>query len=233
MLPDTLPACDGVQTVYIDLSVHGNLTTGGRQVIVRFNGDPIKTYNKPKAVAAPVGGGGGGGGGGGISPATSSSASGGTTSGSGWPSSSSSGGTTSSDSAGGDVFTKFYNELDRPYEDSKKEVKQVEFMTGGHVVAATLLKFPAPVTEAAAIAAVERYLREPITRDYYNMVRGFPKINGKYVIVTTAVKDDGTFECEWEDDGAQDKVRGDLLGEHKHLQSVKIEDGTMTFFLGS
>lgn len=96
-------------------------------------------------------------------------------------------------------------------------VRSVEFNISRHGKYTHVIAFPKFVTVKVAIKAVEAYLSEPLTRNYYE-----------------SIKDDTFHEMEWEDAIKYFHCRGHALTDTKFLESTKIDkNGLLIFFIGT
>ena len=111
---------------------------------------------------------------------------------------------------------KYINCLDRKYRQILKNVSEVRFDISRYGEKQRSLKFDSPVSENDAILAVEKYLSEPLTEEYYDMI-----------------KDDLFHGYSWDEAKACFTYRGDCLTDCIFLEKTEIIDGTLIFFCGS
>ena len=112
---------------------------------------------------------------------------------------------------------KCINCLGREYLTIPHNVKCVEFDISRYGQFTKSLTFDSPVSEKTAIEAVETYLSEPLTEDYFEMI-----------------KDDMFHNnLSWEQAKEDYKCRGDCLTDARFLEEVSIKNGIMSFFIGS
>ena len=78
------------------------------------------------------------------------------------------------------------------------------------------MKFDPHVTVKHAVDAVERFLSEPLTEEYYQTVRH-----------------DTYGEEPWDTAKGFMHVRGHCLGDARRLEHIEVVGGQMSFFIGS
>ena len=107
--------------------------------------------------------------------------------------------------------------LDRKYLDVDHNINKAIFDISRYGKYQHSIDFDFPVTEKQAIKAVEKYLSKPLTEEYYN-----------------TIKDDMFCSIESYDDAETyyDCI-GDCLSDCKFLEDTQIENGILTFFIGS
>lgn len=112
------------------------------------------------------------------------------------------------------AFT-YTNSLERNYDDKNFKVRKITFDIGRYGECRKTILFDELVTEKTAIEAIEQYLSEPMTEDYYN-------------VLFLA----GDLFCggdRWEVSKSWMKVRGDCLGDCKFLEDIDPIDGKEHF----
>lgn len=112
----------------------------------------------------------------------------------------------------------YTNCLGREYDTTKSCVRAVVFAVSRYAKYEHRIDFDEEeITEAAAIHAVEAYLSEPLTKEYYLRVR-----------------DDTFHRMTWNDAKEHFKYRGDVLTDYRFLEGVYLnKDGIMSFSIGS
>lgn len=116
----------------------------------------------------------------------------------------------------------YNNCLQRHYNSTRKNVKQVTFAISRYYDVEHTIAFPKPTTEAQAIQAVELYLSQPITEDYFNQIKD-----------NTVLGDDKNKSWAEIQKKYAYQTRGDALGCAIELEGTKIKDGHLTFTCGS
>jgi hypothetical protein len=114
----------------------------------------------------------------------------------------------------------YTNCLDRAYENTQKIVARIEFDISRYGEYQHCITFDPKVTEQEAIIEVEKYLSEPITKEYFNKIRDdmFDRD-----LTWTDVEKEGWPVC-----------RGDAMTDKKFLERITIDStGNMTMFIGS
>lgn len=120
------------------------------------------------------------------------------------------------------VYTNsLYDDEDqiREYENTLKTVKSVTFAISRYDKYEMTIRFDYqnPKTEKETIEYVEAFLSQPLTEEWFNMVR-----------------DDTFHQYSWEEAKEYFKCRGDVLGDAKFLEDTYLSaDGNMTFSIGS
>jgi hypothetical protein len=117
---------------------------------------------------------------------------------------------------------RYTNSLDRPYNDRIRSVKSATFDIGRYGNVTHSIDFPdGPVSEAAAIAAIEAWLSAPLSVAEYEVLRNAGDL----------------FHYSGDDPFPTDGylvTRGDCLGDCRFLESITISrTGHLTFFCGS
>ena len=115
----------------------------------------------------------------------------------------------------GRVFT-YVNGLDREYNDKNKNITSVTFDISRYGSYTHTITFNVPVSEAVAIKAVETYLSESLTENYYQ-----------------TIKDDLYHEYEWSDARGKYFCRGACLTDCRFLKMVSINNSNLQFFIGN
>jgi hypothetical protein len=113
------------------------------------------------------------------------------------------------------AFT-YVNSLGHPYDDQELTVTSVTFYISRYATYDHTIAFDAPVTEAVAIEAVEAYLSEPITEEFYQQI-----------------KDDLFHQYEWKEAQKYFECRGDCLTDCRFLERTTVNMGNLKFFIGS
>ena len=107
--------------------------------------------------------------------------------------------------------------LDRKYLDVDHNINKAIFDISRYGKYQHSINFDSPVTEKIAIKAVEKYLSKPLTEEYYN-----------------TIKDDMFHSMLLYDEAKENyKCRGKCLTDCKFLEDTQIENGILTFFIGS
>jgi hypothetical protein len=102
------------------------------------------------------------------------------------------------------------------YKTTPKNITSVEFEISRYGQFTHTLEFTSPISEKEAIEKVEEYLSQALTEDYYNMI-----VNDLF------------HEYQWEEAREYFSCRGDCLTDCKFLERTYIDNGRMTFFIGS
>eukprot|EP01092_Planopodium_desertum_P009910 TRINITY_DN4332_c0_g1_i1.p1 TRINITY_DN4332_c0_g1~~TRINITY_DN4332_c0_g1_i1.p1 ORF type:complete len:127 (-),score=1.35 TRINITY_DN4332_c0_g1_i1:66-446(-) len=113
-------------------------------------------------------------------------------------------------------YFKYKNSLEREYSTEPANISSVTFRISRYDEFHQTINFPNLVCERDAIAAAEEYLSEPLTEDYYEIIR-----------------DDTYMGGSWNEAKENFETRGDCLGDAIFIEDVDIEDGSMTFTTGS
>lgn len=116
---------------------------------------------------------------------------------------------------GNDEF-KYINCLDREYLDQPQNINSVTFDISRYGQYFHTLEFSSPVSEKIAIEKVEEYLSAPLTEDYYNNIA-----------------DDLFHGLPWEEAKEEFTCRGECLTDCKFLERTYIDNGNLTFSMGS
>ncbi len=112
---------------------------------------------------------------------------------------------------------KYANCLEREYSTSPCNVNSVKFNISRYGKFKETLTFNPAVSEKEAIEAVETYLSQPLTEEYFDRIKS--DMFHDYLSWEKAQED---YYC-----------RGDCLTDSKFLERVYLKDGEMTFFIGS
>jgi hypothetical protein len=130
----------------------------------------------------------------------------------------------------------FTNDLDRGYDNNIWVVKAVEFTVAnsdyfplGMPPPKTQICLPVVKTELEAIVEVERYLSQPLDKDYYTkrmdeILEGIAKRAG-------VAYSDFPFGPKWDVDTHGDMKRSIFLGREIYLTATRIHNGLLTFDL--
>lgn len=110
----------------------------------------------------------------------------------------------------------YINCLDREYLTKPLNIKCVTFNISRYGQYTYTIEFPELVSEKEAIEKMEEYMSEPLTEEYY-----------------ATIVDDLFHGESWEQAREWFKCRGDCLTDCKFLESTTVEDGELTFFIGS
>jgi len=98
-------------------------------------------------------------------------------------------------------YTNCLGEIDN----TEEKVKSVQFDLSRYGSVKKIIKFPTPVTYQEAILAAEEYLSQPLTKEYYEII-----------------KEDTFHEHEWEEAKKWFKCRGDCLTDAKFLERADL-----------
>ena len=119
---------------------------------------------------------------------------------------------------------KYIVSLDRNYDYKKRKILSIKFPTSEYAQGMhnenhyQTIIFDSPKTEPEAIKAIEEYLNEPMTEEYFN----------------TKVKDgDGHHFENWEKAKKLYKVRGDCIENHRFLEEMYYDSHQVTISCGS
>lgn len=104
--------------------------------------------------------------------------------------------------AGKFCFTNCLEEID----DTEEKVKSVKFAISRYRAAQKIIKFSTPVTIKKAILVAEDYLSQPLTKEYYEII-----------------KEDTFHQLEWEQAKEVFECRGDCLTDAVFLESADIK----------
>ena len=111
----------------------------------------------------------------------------------------------------------YTNILDCEYDDAKHDIQSVLFNTSRYGKHHHVITFDELVTEKVAIEAVEAYLSEPLTEEYYNKI-----------------KEDTFHQIPWEEAKKEFRCRGATLTNSRFIEDTEVdEDGQLSFFVGS
>ena len=111
---------------------------------------------------------------------------------------------------------KYINCLDREYSTNFYDITSVQFDISRYGKYTHKITFPQSVCEKEAIEKVEEYLSEPLTEEYYNNI-----VNDLF------------HEAPWEEAKDLFNCRGQCLTDCKFLEDVEIDNGMLTFSMGS
>jgi hypothetical protein len=116
-----------------------------------------------------------------------------------------------------DVKFEYTNSLDKEYDDVNKVVNCVSFNISRYGKYKKILQFVEPVTIKYAIKQVEKFLSKKLTQHYYKKVK------------------DDLFhnDMKWEYAESFYKCRGDVLTCAVYLEKCYVQNGILTFYIGS
>jgi hypothetical protein len=104
-----------------------------------------------------------------------------------------------------------------PYDTTTRNVYEVEFPITAYGEVVETARWKQPVTQAQAIAAVERYLSQPLTDAYFETLREQADLN-----------------MTWPEAKKDFPRRADLLGGHVFLESADVDkNGKMELITGT
>lgn len=112
---------------------------------------------------------------------------------------------------------RYANCLNREYSLTPSNISKVRFDISRYGKFEDSLEFSPPVSEKVAIEAVEAYLSRPLTKDYFEKIKG----------------DMFHDNLPWDEAKEDYKCRGDCLTDCKFLEAIYLNGGEMTFFIGS
>jgi hypothetical protein len=104
---------------------------------------------------------------------------------------------------------QFENSLGRPYDDVTSNIAAVTFDISRYGKYRHTIPFPRDTTEEEAVRAAERFLSQPLTRDYYE-----------------AIQDDTFHQYLWEVARHGFTSRGDALTDAKYLEQLVLDPQT-------
>jgi len=112
---------------------------------------------------------------------------------------------------------KYENSTGQDYDDIKLQITSVTFDISRYGKYTKELTFAKPVTIKKAIEKVEKKLSKPFTKKYYERIQD----------------DLLCSEEDYEDAKHSFNSRGDLLTDYVFLEKIHVENGAMTFSIGS
>jgi hypothetical protein len=110
---------------------------------------------------------------------------------------------------------RYVNGLKRGYNTEDRSIRQVRFKISRYGAVEETIRFEQPATEREAVEAVEGFLSEPLTEEYY-----------------AAIKDDLAHELDWDRACRWFPCRGACM-ELRLLKRVTLDDGCLTFRVDS
>lgn len=113
-------------------------------------------------------------------------------------------------------YFKYINCLEREYLTEHLNITSVTFDISRYGKYQHTIEFSTAISEKAAIEAVEEYLSYPLTEGYYQNI-----------------VDDLFHEMPWEEAEKDFPTRGECLTDCRFLEQITVEDGHLTFFIGS
>jgi hypothetical protein len=111
---------------------------------------------------------------------------------------------------------KYINSTESEYDDANKVVSSVCFNISRYGMHEHSIFFEEKVTIKTAIEAVEQYLSEPLTEDYYEKI-----------------KKDTFSQFNWKTAQEKFETRGAVLSDAIYLEEIDLNNGELTFFIGS